>query len=223
MSPKTSNPFIVIESLDAGGGSTQAALLADALKERKYRTLSLHFPQAEEPTGQIIYGKFLKAKNSFKFSRREQALLYIQDFFAGAKTIEQHLAQTKKSALVSDRFYGSTLAYQTIGLTGKQRQAMLTWITSLCEGKAPRLPQPNLTVVLDLPVAISLQRLASRQQDYFENKQKLTAIRASYLKVARERGWVIIEGVDDKGIERPKQGIHEEIWSYVEKLLAGKR
>lgn len=215
MSAKPQNPFIVIESNDAGGGSTQTALLSKALKRRGYAVLSHHFPQHDQPTGQVVYEKFLKTKNAPGLNRREQALLYIQDFFSGAPVIQQHLAQSKKAAVVSDRFYGSTLAYQTIGLTGKKRRAMLTWISNLCEGKPPALPRPHLVILLDLPVAISLKHLKQRHRDYFENKAKLTAIRRSYIRLAKEQKWTIINSVDVQGQQRSKEDIHQEIWSLV--------
>lgn len=219
MSARRHNPFIVIESLDAGGGSTQTALLVKHLRRVHRNCLQLHFPQVDRATGRLIYDKFLKPKNKLGFSRREQALLYIQDFFSGAEAIERHLAQSKPAAVVTDRFYTSTMAYQTIGLTGAPRKTMLKWITDICRIGKPALFRPDLVFLLDLPVEISLQHLKNRKQDFFENKRKLTAIRASYLRLAKEQKWIVINSVDNEGQQRSKQDIHQEIWSYVVPLL----
>lgn len=76
------NPFIVLEALDAGGSQTQTDLLTKRLKKEGYKPHQYHFPQEDRATGRIIYDKFLLYKNKFPFSKREQALLYIQDFYS---------------------------------------------------------------------------------------------------------------------------------------------
>ena len=119
------NRFIVIEALDAGGSQTQTNRLAQRLRQADYRVLQLHFPQEDRATGEFIYERFLKSKNAAGFSKREQALLYIQDFFSRTEDIKQHLGRTQRSVVISDRFYTSTLAYQTIGLIGKKRLAAI--------------------------------------------------------------------------------------------------
>ena len=75
-----SNPFIVIETLDAGGSQTQTDRLARRLEKEGYQPHQYHFPQEDRATGRLIYDKFLLPKK--RFSKREQALLYIQDFFS---------------------------------------------------------------------------------------------------------------------------------------------
>lgn len=220
MPKKKKNPFIVIEALDAGGSSTQTSALVRKLKKEKYNTLQLHFPQEDRGTGSIIYDKFLRNKNKRPFSRREQALLYIQDLFSRKEDIEQHLSQKRKAVVVTDRFVTSTMAYQTMGLSGKVKQAMYDWIYWLSYKDTPKLPKPDLVIYLDTPVEVSLEHLKSRKQDYFENRQKQTAVRNSYLDVAKKQKWTMINSVDDEGKQRSKQDIHKEIWTHVEKLLA---
>lgn len=220
MAKKKKSLFIAIEALDAGGSSTQTDTLVRKLKKEKYNLLKLHFPQEDRGTGQIIYDKFLRYKNKKPFSRREQALLYIQDFFSRKEDIENHLKKNKKSIVVSDRFVTSTMAYQTMGLSGKVKKAMYDWIYWLSYEATPALPKPDLVILLDTPVEIALQHLKKRKKDYFENKDKQTAIRNSYLDVAEKQKWVVINSVDEQGKQRSKQDIHKEIYSHVEKLLA---
>lgn len=221
---KHSSPFIVIEALDAGGSQTQTDWLVRRLTRERYRPLALHFPQEDRATGRLIYDKFLLHKNEKPFSRREQALLYVQDFFAAAEEMREALADPSgKRVIVSDRFCSSTLAYQTIGLSGRAKTRMVEWIWWLCFEGAPALPQPDRTILLDTPVAISLQRLAGKKKDFFETKEKLTAIRASYLHIARRQRWRVILGVDRHGQERTRQDLHEEIWQSVQPLLRARR
>lgn len=213
-------PFIVIEALDAGGSQTQTDLLAKRLKKEKYNVLKLHFPQEDRDTGRLVYGKFLHQKNKTPFSKREQALLYIQDFYSRNEDIAAVLKQKRgRHAVLSDRYCTSTLAYQTIGLTGKARQSMLDWLLWLCWEGQPALHRPDAVVFLDTPVEVSLKRLNGKKEDYFENKQKLTAIRNSYLKLAQEHKWHVINSMDDSGNERTRPNLHREIWDLLEKKV----
>ncbi|PIT97990.1 MAG: hypothetical protein COT71_03105 [Candidatus Andersenbacteria bacterium CG10_big_fil_rev_8_21_14_0_10_54_11] len=215
--------FIVIESIDAAGGSTQAKLLADRLTKEKYHVFPLHFPQEDAPTGQIIYRKFLRNKNKLKFSRREQALLYIQDFFSRAEDIRQHLDRNSppagglargvgKRAVVSDRFYGSTLAYQTAGLAGQPRRQMIRWLQELCNQGQPALPKPDRIIFLDIPLAISLKHLKSKTNDFHKNHRKQQRFYISYQKIAAEENWTVINCADKTGHQRSIEDIHQDIW-----------
>ena len=216
---KKSNPFIVIEALDAGGSQTQTDRLVARLKLARHDVLALHFPDEHRATGQIIYHKFLLESNKQNFSKREQALLFIQDFFSRQEDIKAHLAGDQKRVVVSDRFCTSTMAYQTIGLSGQERERMLKWITWLCWQGTPQLPKPDAVVFIDTPVEVSLQRLRSATKDYFENQDKLTAIRNSYLRLAKEQNWHILSGVDEQGQERTRQDLGNEIWHVVQPLI----
>lgn len=224
---KKRSPFIVLEALDAGGSQTQTDVLAKRLKKAGYKVHQYHFPQEDKATGRLIYDKFLLYKNKFPFSRREQALLYIQDFYSELEGLQAILAKAPRSPkgkvgrniIISDRFATSTMAYQTIGLTGNARKQMLNWITWLCYGGTPALPKPDIVLFLDTPVEVSLKRLTGKKKDFFETKEKLTAIRNSYIKLARQQKWQMFQSVDQQGNQRTREELHEEIWTVVKKQL----
>ncbi len=215
-----SNPFIVIEALDAGGSQTQTNFLGRRLKKEGYLPHQYHFPQEDRATGRLIYDKFLLKHNRRPFSRREQALLFIQDFFSRAEDMGDIITRgQKKEIVVSDRYCTSTMAYQTVGLSGAERRRMLDWITWLCWRDEPTLPCPSLVIFLDTPVDISLKHLENKKKDYHENKEKLTAFRNSYIRLAQEQKWVIINSLNGQGEQRSKQDIHNEVWRYVERVV----
>lgn len=214
MPKKKQRPFIVIEALDAGGSQTQTNALVKHLKREKYKPLQLHFPQEDQPTGQFIYKKFLNSHNHPKFSAREQALIYIQDFYSRKEDIEKTL---RKSLIISDRFYTSTMAYQTAGLTASQRRTMMRWLQYLVHG----LPKPDRVIFLDTPPEVSLRHLRNQPKNYHEKLSKLIMFRKSYLTLAREQKWVIVNSIQ-KGAQRPIQDIHAEIWEHVLPLIKGR-
>lgn len=111
------------------------------------------------------------------------------------------------------------MAYQTIGLKPKERKEMLDWITWLCYRGTPALPKPDIVLFLDTPVEISLKRLKGKKKDFFETEEKLTAIRDSYLKLAKEQKWKIFQSVDKEDNQRTREELHEEIWGVVKKHL----
>lgn len=218
MPKKSLRPFIVIEALDAGGSQTQTDELVEHLKREGLKPLQLHFPQEDRPTGEFIYGKFLNTHNTPGLTHREQALIYIQDFFSRVDDIQAAREGGKKSIVVSDRFYTSTMVYQTMNLSGKLRRQMLDWIKFLCFSGTPKLPKPDLVILLDTPPQVSLNHLKGKPKDFFENQRRLTAIRRSYLMLAREQKWVVINSMAN-GSQRPIKDIHAEVWQHVKPLL----
>ena len=216
MPKRKRNPFVVVEALDAGGSQTQTDYLARRLKKEGKKPLQLHFPHEDRATGRLIYDKFLLNKKMGQHSRREQALLYILDFYSRNEDIGAVVdSKAKENVVVSDRYCTSTMAYQTIGLSGAKRQEMLAWIEWLCFKETPRLFKPDLVVFLDTTVDVSLQRLAKKKKDYFETKAKLTAIRNSYLRLAQEQKWLVFDSIAPDGIEKTRQALHQEIWQAV--------
>ena len=98
----------------------------------------------------------------------------------------EHVARTIRPALdagrwvVCDRYFDSTMAYQGFGQGAERRQiATLSQMLDLT---------PDLTLVLDVPVAVSLQRLSSRASaaDRYERLGApfFTRIRDGFLAVA---------------------------------------
>jgi len=213
------NPFIVIESIDGAGGSTQADLLAKAAKKNGAKVRQYHFPQEDSATGRVVYGKFLDIKNKLSLSNRERALLYIQDFYSRADEMHQLQNSSTKNFILTDRYYTSTLAYQSVGLSGKKRSERIEWLKDLCERGAPRLLKPTKVIFLDTPVDISMKHLKKGVRDFYENKRKQIRIRNSYLRLATEEKWHIINSVDDAGEQRSIKDIHQEIWSVAQKLF----
>ncbi|MBI3421131.1 MAG: thymidylate kinase [Candidatus Sungbacteria bacterium] len=212
------NPFIIIEALDAGGSQTQTDLLSGRLKKEKYIVHQYHFPQEDTATGRLIYDKFLLRQNKQPFSRREQALLFIQDFFSKADEMHAIMGQAGKHIIVSDRFCTSTMAYQTVGKSGQDRKKMLDWINWICWQGKPVLPKPAKVIFLDTPVEVSLKRLKGKKLDFHETREKLATFRRSYTMLAKDQGWVVVKSMDGKR-ERTREEIHEEIFNHIKKIL----
>jgi dTMP kinase len=101
----------------------------------------------------------------------------------------EHIAQVIEPALargayvLSDRFTDATFAYQSAGkgVQSSKIRALEAWVQ---EGL-----QPDLTLLFDVPVSVSVQRLSSaRAPDKFERESQdfFEKIRTSYLERASE-------------------------------------
>ena len=143
--------LLALEGIDGCGKSTQAGLLATALRERGLEVVLTCEP-TDSPLGQQIRDyfqgpdRYLSAKeelNLFMADRREHV----------AEVIDPALAEGK--IVITDRYYYSSVAYQ--GALGLDPDRIL----AQNEVMAVR---PDLTVILTLPVDEALARLSETPQ-----------------------------------------------------------
>jgi dTMP kinase len=153
----TQSLFITLEGVDGCGKSTQARLLADALTQRGYAVYLTKNPGDTE-LGLAL--RQLLLHTTVPIQPRAELLLYLAD-----RT--QHWFQRILPSLhaghivICDRFIDSTLAYQGYG-----RGESLDWILQLHQ-QALHHPSrsywPDLTLWLDAPVTVCVNRIAQRQ------------------------------------------------------------
>jgi dTMP kinase len=146
--------FITLEGGEGTGKSTQAKRLADMLQSRSITAVVTREPGGSPGAEQIR--RLLVEGDTDRWDGRTETLLV----FAGRI---DHIERTIKPAMnsgkwvISDRFTDSTYVYQGIG-RGVDRETIRR-IESVAIGDF----KPDLTLVLDLPVTIGLQRAKARQ------------------------------------------------------------
>ena len=143
--------LLALEGVDGCGKSTQAELLAAALRERGLEVVLTCEPTTS-PLGQQIReyfqgpDRYLSPKeelNLFMADRREHV----------AEVIDPALAEGK--IVITDRYYYSSVAYQ--GALGLDPDRILAQNEVLAV-------RPDLAVILTLPVAQALERLSATPQ-----------------------------------------------------------
>lgn len=179
----TRGRFIAFEGGEACGKSTQAALLADALGAVLTR----------EPGGTAIGGRLravLLDPGTVGLSARAEALLMAADR-------AQHVAEVIEPALasgrhvVTDRFAGSSIAYQ-----GHGRGLPVDEIGDLSRWATDGV-WPDLVILLDVPAAESDRRLgASRDRMEAEPVAFHDAVIEGFRAqaAAEPERWVVIDG-----------------------------
>jgi dTMP kinase len=143
--------FLALEGIDGCGKSTQAELLASALRARGLEVVLTCEP-TDSPLGRQIR-EYFQGSDRY-LSPKEELNLFMADrreHVAGV--IEPALAEGK--IVICDRYYYSSVAYQ--GALGLDPERIL----AQNEVMAVR---PDLTVVLTLPVAQALARLSGPPQ-----------------------------------------------------------
>ncbi|MDI1309360.1 MAG: dTMP kinase [Methylotenera sp.] len=174
---QTNAKFITLEGMDGAGKSTHIASIIAALQGRGHEVVS-----TREPGGTAL-------------GERLRELLLHENMHVETETLlmfaarSEHIACVIKPALargiyvLSDRFTDATYAYQcgAKGIEASKVQQLEQWV----QGDL----QPDVTILFDVPVEVSIQRLANaREPDKFEreNADFFTRIRNAYLQRAKE-------------------------------------
>lgn len=178
--------FITFEGIEGSGKTTQVELLTGSLKAKGYECLATREPGATR-IGRGIRDILLDSAHSNMLPLTE-LLLYEADR-------AQHVHDVIKPALaagkvvVSDRFFDATTVYQ-----GYARGCDLDLIERIHRIVLGGLT-PDLTLILDLPVEIGLerawQRIHSRSGNFPEDRFEKEAlafherVRLGYLTLAK--------------------------------------
>lgn len=197
--------FITIEGGEGAGKTTQLAHIAQWLHERGHTVI-----QTREPGGTALAEKLrdiLLDNENVALSSLAELLLM---FAARAQHLEDLIrpALERGETVLCDRFTDATWAYQGGG-RGLPAEPIAT-LEKLVHGDL----QPDLTLLLDLPVVVGLERAARRgASDRFESETVafFERVRGAYLDRAGRfpDRFEIIDANDDA----------ETVWSRIERTL----
>jgi dTMP kinase len=181
----TAGRLIAFEGGEGSGKSTQARLLSASLDA------VLTFEPGATPIGAAVRALVLDPASSAMTDRAEALLM--------AADRAQHVATVIEPALrggrhvVTDRYVGSTLAYQGYG-----RGLDLDALRSLCAW-ATAGRDADVNVLLDVPYEASVARLAAARPDRMEAESREFHERVAdgFRSLAREDAarWVVVDGV----------------------------
>lgn len=141
--------FLTLEGPEGSGKSTQISLLAAALRTAGYRVASTREPGGTK-VAEAIRTLLLSASNEPIMPETEALLVLAARSQHVAHVIRPALA--RGSIVLCDRFAHSTFAYQGFG-----RGVSLSWLQTANRAATGDLV-PDLTLLLDLPVARGLAR-----------------------------------------------------------------
>ena len=205
--------FMSFEGIEGSGKSTQAALLAQALRSQGRNVVV-----TREPGGTAVgqeLRRLLLDSSSAPLAPGAELYLMLAD---RAQHVQEVIAPALRAnkIVISDRFVDSTTAYQGYG-RGVELSLLVQFNAFACGGYIPAL-----TLVLDLPVSEGLRRVGQRQggaagTDRFEAESVAfhERVRAGYLAVAHSdpRRVCLLDAL------RPVEAIQQEILALVQERL----
>lgn len=178
--------FVAFEGIDDCGKSTQARRVADAAGAH------FTFEPGDTALGATLRERLLDA--SQPMTPETEALLMLADrAHHVASVIAPRVERGER--VVTDRFLGSTLAYQGSG-RGVDLE-ILERATELAVGSY----RPDLTLLIDIPVDVAHSRRTPDRRDRFEAAgiEFHERVRAGFLTLAqRHDNWVVIDGARDR-------------------------
>lgn len=197
--------FVTFEGAEGSGKSLQAGLLAERLRAAGCPVLA-----TREPGGTLLgdqLRELVLLRDDLAVSPRAEALLMCA---SRAQLVERVIrpALERGEVVICDRFGDSTLVYQGAG-RGLDRHALTSVVSFATAGL-----QPDLSVLLDVPVEVGLAR-KHRHEEWnrfeAETREFHQRVREAYQALARAepRRWQCFDG------RKPAAELADEIWQRV--------
>jgi len=190
--------LIAFEGLDQSGKETQAQLLRDRLRQDGNKSRVVSFPDYGTSIGEEI-ARALQGERDYPSDVMQ--LLYVANRYERRSDLERWL--TGGLVIICDRYVASSIAY------GTAQDLDPAWLTDIQRF----LPQPNLTVLLDIMPETAARRKAVGRDRYERDLALLGRVRKSYLEQLKET-WVRVDG------EQSKEDVAEEVFSSIALRLA---
>lgn len=175
--------FITVEGIDGCGKTTISRFMYEWLKSKGFDVI-----HTVEPTGTWV-GDCVKRGFSELSSPFAEALLFMADRAEHSLQIGKWISEGK--IVVSDRYVDSTFAYQGASLGSEGLENAVEWLK---EASTPYILAPDLTLLLLLDPATSLERISGRpRKTKFENLDFLVEVNRVYrnLSESEERFRVV--------------------------------
>ena len=174
--------FIVFEGADGAGKSSLCKRVAEWLTA-KGRDVVL----TAEPTHEGI-GAFIRSGNAGEISQMTEALLFVADRNDHTEKIMRMVEEGK--IVLSDRYFASTVAYQSARLDGDASDR--DWLIDI---NRQFIDRPDATILLDIDPEVGMSRVGDRGEEIskFERMDFQKQVRENYLRLAKEFGFNIVD------------------------------
>ena len=192
---KTKGILMVLEGIDNAGKTHQIKLLAKHF--RKLGTLVVITKELTSPVGNFIRKKLY----SNDLNSLLKTVLFATDrIIRYEKTILPALE--KGSLVLADRWKLSALVYRS----------MERFDVKFVNAVNSKTPNADLTIILDLPAKISIERGKKSNKISLYNISQLEDVRKRYLENARINGFTVINA------SQPPEIVFEQIVTHIKSL-----
>ncbi len=224
--------LIVIDGTDGSGKTTQVALLAKRLKKEGRTVRIVDFPEYYKN----FFGEFIGhclSEQYYKFLNvhpKIASVLYAADRWESKNEIENWLK--KGHIIIANRYVSANQIHQGGKIeNAKKRNNYMKWLAQM-EYEVFKIPRPDITLYLSLPIEIILKLLKHRESSkmkraYLKKKKDvheadvnfLINSRKSALKLVKEIPNFIKIECSEKGKILSRGIIHEKVYEKVKKII----
>jgi dTMP kinase len=203
--------FITLEGIEGVGKSTQIDFIKDFFNQQG-RDILLTREPGGTTIGEAIRAIVLDKKHTGIAADTELLLMFAARAEHLDKVIRPALATDK--IVISDRFTDASYAYQGIGrkLSSSRIRVLEEWLQKGLK--------PDLTILLDAPVVVGLERAAKRsEKDRFEEEALsfFEAVRQCYLDIAASEPDRVKVIDASRPLEEVKQQVKLTLQNFIEK------
>jgi dTMP kinase len=189
---------IAFEGLDQSGKQTQSERLAATLRRLGREVAFLSFPEYETAIGTEIEIALQGERN---YEADTLQLLYIANRYEFRPRLLTWLASG--AVVICDRYLASSIAY------GEAQGLDPAWLADVQR----QLPRPTLTIVLDIPPEVSLERKRAARDRFERDLPLLSRVRSSYQRQAQAPDWLLLDG------QQPVDRVAEKVMEAVRSRL----
>jgi len=193
--------LIAFEGLDQSGKQTQAERLRDRLTSSGRVVRLLSFPDYQTAIGAEI-GRALRGERDYGADVMQ--LLYVANRYEWKPEIQ--LLLSDGWIVICDRYLASSVAY------GEAQGLDAAWLVDVQRF----LPQPNLTILLDIAPDTAVQRKAVNRDRFERDLTLLERVRDSYRRQAGQPGWAMLDG--ERVRHEVAEGVRATVWSRLAPL-----
>lgn len=223
--------FIVIDGTDGSGKATQVELLADRLKQEGKKVEIVDFPEYYDN----FFGKFIghclseQYYNWLRVHPKIASVVYAADRFESKEKIENFLK--KGYIVIANRYVSSNQIHQGGKISSaKKRADFIKWLDEMEYGVF-KIPRPDMTLYLSLPIPIVLKLIGERngkmKRAYLKKKKDVHESDTDFLINSRKSALWLVDKVPNfikvdcssKGNILSRESINEKLYSEVQKIL----
>ena len=229
---KQKGKFIVIDGTDGSGKTTQVVLLTDKLKKEGYKIKVVDFPEYYKN----FFGKFIghclseQYYNWLNIHPKIASVMYAADRWESSEDIRKSLQDGY--IVIANRYVSANQIHQGGKIkSAKKRADFMKWLDEM-EYKVFKIPKPDITLYLSLPINIVLKLLEDRnsskmKREYLKKKKDvhendvnfLTNSRKSALKLVKENKNFIKIECSRRGEILSREEIHGMVYKEIKKIV----
>jgi dTMP kinase len=217
--------LIVIDGTDGSGKGTHSGMLIERLIREERKAILSDFPQYGKMSAYFVE-RYLRGEYGAleSIGAKKASLFYALDRYDASFEMRKHLEEG--TIIVSNRYVSSNMGHQAGKIADpKLRHECIEWLKELEYGIL-ELPKPDVNILLYVPPEVGQQLVDQKTvREYTQGKKRdiheadiehLRQASSSYLEVAKNEGWKVIDCMMHGGATlRSIEDIHEEIYEYL--------